>query len=252
MSHRLGRDVSNSEGARRVRIIAGDIDSRTVTTRLVIPNAGESSWHPFTRVAESVASRARQLPVHVHDHEEVLTHVIDGFASYQLEGGPVELLRPGSARLLTSPLRSNHRVSPAQGGAIRWFNIVVGLPESLAGPSRLQSVGPGTALIELDNTQIRPLVGPRGPMTSVMGLECEEIIFSVESTTFRKVGPGRRAIVYVTSGRGTVDERNVETGEAALIEGLPGMAIQGAEGFRCIFATAPTQVGGSGPSPGPA
>jgi len=168
-----------------------------------------------------------------------LTYVTEGFASYQLESGTIEPLQRGSARLLTAPGRVSHRVSPAKGGAIRWFNLVVALPESSTGSPRLQSMGPQTPTIEEDTVLVRPILGPGAPMASAAGFECQELQFTGEATTFRRLSSNRRAILYAMSGRGAVDQREIEGGEAAFIEGMPGIAVQGRDGFRVILATAP-------------
>jgi redox-sensitive bicupin YhaK (pirin superfamily) len=224
---------------RSVRVITGEIDSTVVTTRLVLPTPAQPDWNPFQRVAESVGTRERQLPLHAHQHAEVLTYVTEGFASYQLEAGPIEPLQRGSGRLLTAPGQVSHRVSPAKGGAIRWFSLVVALPPNASGAPRLQSIGPQAPTMEEDTVHIRPVVGPRAPMASSAGLECHVLKFTDEGTTFRSVGTDRRAVLYAISGRGSVDHRDIEAGQAALIEGMPAVAVQGDSGFCAILATAP-------------
>jgi redox-sensitive bicupin YhaK (pirin superfamily) len=181
--------------------------------------------------------------VHAHEHEEVLTYVTEGFASYGLEGGPTDSIPQHSARLLTAPSRASHRVSPAEGAIIRWFNLVVDLPETVTGSPQLQSAGPGVPYVEMDTVRIRPLVGPRATMRSVAGLECEEMVFVQESTTFPRVGEDRRAILYALAGEGSVDQQTVSAGEAALIEGQTAVGVRGARGFRAIFASAPKVEG---------
>jgi redox-sensitive bicupin YhaK (pirin superfamily) len=231
--------VESSTQSRLVRVIPGEIENTVVTTRRLLPAPTQPNWNPFQRVAESIATRARQLPAHAHEREEVLTYVTEGFASYQLEGGAVEPLPQGSGRLLSSPGRASHRVSPGKGGAIRWFNLVLALPAGVTGAPRLQSMAADAPAIVEDTVRVRPIVGAQAPMVSSAGLECQELRFSEEGTTFRKVGSERRAVLYAMSGRGRVDQREIEAGEAALIEGMPGVAVQGTEGFCVILATAP-------------
>jgi hypothetical protein len=76
-------------------------------------------------------------------------------------------------------------------------------------------------------------------MVSSAGLECHELQFTDEATTVRRVGSDRRAVLYAMSGRGTVDQKDIEAGEAAFIEGMPGVAVQGGDGFCLILATVP-------------
>jgi hypothetical protein len=86
---------------------------------------------------------------------------------------------------------------------------------------------------------VHPIVGRGAAMTSSVGLECEELQFRTEGTTFRKLGSGRRAVFYAMAGRGSADQTPIEAGEVAFIEGRPGVAVRGDPGFRAIFATAP-------------
>lgn len=226
---------------RSVRIVPSEIQSGAVTTRLLLPTERVPAWRPFRRISESVAGRARQLPTHAHEHEEVLTYVTEGFASYQVEGSPSESLVQGSARLLTTAGKASHRVSAAQGAAIRWFSLVVDLPRAFGGETRLQSVPAGAAPAEVDNACVRRLVGPDGPMVSGSGLDCYELAFPEGSTTFARVGRDRRAVLYALAGHGTVDDQGIDAGEAALAEGVPALSVQGRAGFRAILATAPAE-----------
>ncbi len=222
-----------------IRVIPGEVETKRATTRLVIPTSVQPSWPPFVRAGETISDRQRQFPAHAHEHQEVLTYVTEGFASYQLEDRAAEPLQGGSARLLTAAARSSHRISPARGGPIRWFNLVVSLPGTSTAVPRLQaSEEPATPLYE-ENALVRPLVGPGAPMTSGASLECREVTYIEETTTFHHVGHERRALVYALTGRGTVGGRAIEGGEGALVEGTAGVAILGKEGLRLIFASAP-------------
>lgn len=225
---------------RSVRVAPGELDSSIVTTRLLVPTAAQPSWSPFQRVAESIANRARQLPTHAHERVEVLTYVTEGFATYQLEAGTPESMQRGGGRLLTTPGRVTHRISPAHGGAVRWFNLVLSLPMPTAGAPRLQQIGPDAPTVEEGPVRIRPIVGPQAPMSSSAGFECQEIQFRSEGTTFSRIGTDRRSLFYATSGRGSVAQQPVEAGEVAFIEGMPGISIQGDGGFSGILAIAPS------------
>ena len=220
-------------------ILAGDVESTTVTTRLIIPSSARATWPPFMRVGETLANRFRTFPVHSHEHQEVLTYVSEGFASYSLEGHPADVLKPGSARFLISPSRSTHSISPAKGGPVRWFSLVITLPSAVSGKPWLQASETPSSPLYQGDAWVRPLVGATAPMRSEAALECREITFVEQSTTFQRVGHDRRGVVYALAGRGAVDGRGLESGEAALVEGAAGIAIQGTENLRVIVATVP-------------
>lgn len=226
-------------GSTTLRVVPGELETKRAASRLVLPTSVQPAWPPFRRVGETVANRVRTVPPHSHERGEVLTYVIEGFASYRFASEPAKLLEPGSARLLTCPTQATHSISPARGGPVRWFSLVVDLPDAASGDNRLQPIPSSTAPVYEDETIVRPLVGPESRVTSLSGLECREISFEQPSTTFLRVGHGRRAIVYALTGRGSVDARGLEAGEAALVEGAAGIAIQGSARFRVIAATVP-------------
>ncbi len=224
-----------------IRVIAGEVQSRTATNRLVIPSVGLNAWLPFVRVGETIASRARQFPPHTHEHEEVLTYLSEGSATYRLGERPGETASAGTAFLLSSASNVTHSISPIKGGSVRWFVLVIALRAELSEP-RLQSSHLSEASTFEEKTQVRRLVGPRAPMTSHTGLECRELVFVQRSTSFLRVGHDRHAVVYAMSGAGTVDGRGLQAGEGALISDVSGIAIAGTPGLRVIAATAPAPI----------
>ncbi len=206
---------------------------------MVIPTPTQGPWAPFDRVGEVVVTVGRKFAPHAHQAQEVLTYVVEGFASYAPETGPVQSMRPGSVLLLTSPSRTSHSVNPSRGATVRWFAVVVDLPGSSAKNITIQTDTPIAAAPDPDGTVVRRLVGPGTKVTSSAGLSCEEVLFADEGTSFRRVGHDRRGVVYALAGRGQVDGEILEVGEAALVEDAAGLALHGRPGFRVLLVTAP-------------
>lgn len=229
-----------------VRIIRGEVDSARVTTRTVLPTTVEPSWPPFDRVAETIATPRRPFRMHRHAGVEVLTYVVEGSANYQLEGGPSELLGSGALRLLTAPVSAAHSINPDPGRTVRTFAVVVGPVSGGAEGVRLQSATAEPAQVQSDGTATRSLIGIRTPITSVTGLACEDIEFRESSTSFRKLGHDRRAVVYSLGGAGEVDGHPIDAGEAALVEEAAGVALHAEPGTRMILSSAPRPAPRSG------
>jgi redox-sensitive bicupin YhaK (pirin superfamily) len=239
--------ASSLEVPPSLRIVPGFVETKNSTTRLVIPTSVQPAWPPYSRVGETVPSRARQFPAHAHEQEEVLTFVTEGSATYALGEGAAELLRPGSARFLSAPGKAEHRISPARGAPARWFSLVATLPPGIAGSPHLQANEAPTSFRSDEDARVRSLVGGTSSVSSLAGLEAAEITFEEGGTTFRRVGHDRRGLVYVISGRGTVDGKPIETGEAALAEGVAGIALGSVGTLRTIVATAPRSRPASSP-----
>ena len=225
--------------SRRVRILAGEVEAKSVTSRTVIPSARQGAWGAFQRVGEVIATVDRKLPAHGHERQEVLTYGVEGFATVAIGDGPAQSLDPHTVVLLTSPAKTTHAISPARGSTVRWVSLVVGLPDGSNGAVRAQWGRPTASAPQPDGSVVRRLVGAGTGVVSASGLEASEIAFASSGTSFLPVGHDRQAVVYALSGRGQVDAQPVEEGEAALVEESAGLGLHGRPGFRVILATVP-------------
>jgi redox-sensitive bicupin YhaK (pirin superfamily) len=234
--------------------VSGEVQSGATTARVLVPSSMAPNWAPFTRVVETIATGSRTAPSHAHEHEEVLTWVVEGFASYQYESGEAAAAHTNSVLLLDAPTKVSHRVSPAQGGTVRWVSLVLSLPQPESGASRLQTERSTESEIQSEGSFVRPLVGTGSKVPTLTGLVAREIRFAEASTTFQPVGRGRRAILYVLAGRGAVDTQAVQVGEGILAENVSGLAVHGRPGLSILLASAPRAGPRSEPSvaPGPA
>jgi redox-sensitive bicupin YhaK (pirin superfamily) len=223
-----------------VRVIAGEINSKDATTRLVVPTTSLPIWGPFQRVAETIATPRRRYPPHGHEKVEVLTYLIEGSGMYEYGPSPAAPILPGAVNLLTAPSNVTHAINPGPGQTLRYFAVVATLPggEAHAAP-RLQSSRPEPAPPQPDGTVTCHLVGAGKGLVSAVGLESDVIEFRSAGAAFRKVGHDRIAVGYVLSGRGRIDNQDVEAGEAVLVEDAAGIALDGRAGLRMVLTSAP-------------
>jgi redox-sensitive bicupin YhaK (pirin superfamily) len=219
--------------------VPGVVQSGATTARLLVPTSAAPNWAPFTRVAETIATAPRTAPPHGHEHEEVLTWVVEGYASSQFASDPVTPTPTNSVQLLSAPSKVTHRVSPAQGGTVRWLSLVLALPDSETGAPHLRSERAIESDVQPDGTAVRPLAGPGSKLPTRSGLMARGIRFAESGTTFQAVGRDRRAVLYVLAGRGEVDTQPVEVGEGVLVENVSGIAVHGRPGLRVLLASAP-------------
>lgn len=222
-----------------IRVIAGEISAKDATTRTVLPTTTEEAWPPLERVAETIASSTRRFPVHRHANVEVVTYVIEGSGLYSFGTNPAERIGAGSIHVLAAHSSVAHAINPGKGQTLRWFAVVAGLPPSAGQADTLQSGRTGNETVKADGTITRSILGPGGPARSEVGLIAHDIEFAQEGTTFRRVGHSLNALAYAVSGAGSVDGRPIELGEAALVEGSAGIAIQGRPGFRVVLLQVP-------------
>jgi redox-sensitive bicupin YhaK (pirin superfamily) len=221
-----------------VRVVPGEVSSKDATTRAVVPTSALARWPPFERVAETIVTTRRRLPPHRHEHAEVLTYTIEGTGRYDFGSAPPSPLAPGSVNLLYAPTGVTHAISAGDGHTVRYLAVVATVPAGAPATPRLQTARPD-ARPQPDGSISRAIVGLGSAVTSTVGLECEALEFGQDGTAFRKVGHARLGIAYVVSGRGRIDNQEIEAGEAAAVEEASGVAISGRPGFQVVLTTAP-------------
>jgi redox-sensitive bicupin YhaK (pirin superfamily) len=222
-----------------VRVVPGEIAAKDTTARVVLPTSLQAKIPPIERVAETIASPARKLPLHKHEAAEVLTYVVEGSGTYEFAGAPIASIGTGDARIMTAPGTGSHAINPGKGQTIRSFAVVASLSPSPGAPAKLQSSSVIESPPQADGSAVARLLGPGAPLKSLAGLECEVVRFVGLGTSFRRVGHDRTGICYALAGRGSVDGVPLEGGEAAIITDAAGIALQGREGFRAILLRAP-------------
>lgn len=193
------------------------------------------------RFGETIATPRKRSGDHGHHHQEVMLYILEGAAIHSQPGGQVEQLAAGSVLWLTASGDAKHAANPGKGRTSRWISVVMELPAQVPeGVPIYRFTHPARPPVGADGTVMIALVGARAQLPSAAGLECSDIIFAADGTSFVEVGHGRRGIIYVVSGEGSIDDAKIEVGEAALVEKIGGVALHGLAGFRVIFATAPT------------
>ena len=222
-----------------IRVVAGEIGAQGASTRVTLPTTNQPRWPPFERIAEVIATPRRRFPLHQHEGAEVMTYVIEGAGSYVAGSDPPRLIELGSTQLLTAPTTISHAINPEKGHTVRWFATMMGLPPGQGAKPQLQFGHSTETGPQPDGTAVRHLVGPGSDLRSAVGLEAEAIRFLSEGTSFRRVGHDFLAICYALAGRGLVDNQPLEGGEAAFIEEVGGISVQGNPGFHLIFARSP-------------
>jgi len=222
-----------------IRVVAGEIEAKDVTTRVALPTRAQPGWPPFERVAETIATALRPFPAHQHTGVEVLTYVIEGSASYEFGSDAPRPLTAASTMLLTAPSPISHAVKPGAGHTVRWFSLVATLPPGSDLPARLQPGRADPKRGSAEGTIARRLIGAGTSITSAVGLEGVAIQFESDATSFQKLGHDRAAVCYALAGRGRIDSEVLEGGEAALVEDAAGVALQGGPGFHVVLVHGP-------------
>jgi len=226
--------------ARGLTIASSQIDASDVTARLLLPTAAQGPWMPFERVAETVATSRKKAGLHLHQAEEVVAYVLEGYVDHEDDAGHSDALTPGSVIVLTAHHPVQHELRMEKGRTARWLSIVLRLPwHTDPPPTSLLVRNAADAVEAADGTIQRPVVGANARADSPTGLELLDIEFPKEGTGFFRIGRDRRAVAYVLGGSGTIDNERVAAGQGALLENASGVQIHGKPGYRVALASVP-------------
>jgi redox-sensitive bicupin YhaK (pirin superfamily) len=225
--------------APRPKLVNGQIEASDVASRLLLPTSEQGPWLPYERFAETIATSRKIEGPHPHEAEELLVYVLEGFVDHAYDGKH-ETLSEGSIVVLTAHDEIRHELVMQKGRSARWLSIVLRIPwhtEKL--PTAVVTRTVGDPIAGSDGTLQRPVVGPRARAEAFTGLECADIEFAKEGTSFLRIGRSRKGIAYALAGTGAIGEDRLEPGQGVLVERASGLAVRGTPGFRLLLATVP-------------
>jgi redox-sensitive bicupin YhaK (pirin superfamily) len=226
--------------ARSLTVAHGEIDASDKTTSLLFPSREHGPWLPFERFAETMTTSRSKLGRHSHQAEEVVIYLVEGEVDHMDGSGRREALTPGSVAVLTAHEEVSHDLEMLKGKRARWLSVVVRLPwHTEPPPTAIQVKMAGDATEQSDGTIQRPIVGPLARAEGSSGLECTDIEFARQATSFIRLGRDRRAVAYVLNGSGMIDDVPLKSGSGALLENMSAVAIGGGPGYRIVFASVP-------------
>lgn len=229
---------------RSLKIVHGEIDASDRTTSLLFPNRDQGPWLPFERFSETMTTARTKLGRHPHQTQEVLIYMVEGEVDHVDGSGKREALTPGSVAVLTAHEEISHDLEMLRGKRARWLSVVIRMPwHTEPPPTKVQIKTAGAATEQSDGTVQKPVVGPLARADASSGLECTDIEFARNATAFFRIGRGRRAVAYVLSGSGMVDDVPIKSGSGALLENTSAVAIGGSPGYRIVLATVPVPPG---------
>ena len=225
---------------RSLTVAHGEIDASDKTTSLLFPSREHGPWLPFERFAETMTTSRSKLGRHSHQAEEVVIYLVEGEVDHMDAAGRRESLTPGSVAVLTAHEEVSHDLEMLKGKRARWLSVVVRLPwHTEPPPTTVQIKTAGDATEGSDGTVQKPVVGPLARADGSSGLECTDIEFARQATGFFRIGLDRRAVAYVLSGSGMIDDVPLKAGSGALLENMSAVAIGGAPGYRLVLASIP-------------
>ena len=225
--------------APRPKWVNGQIEVSDVASRLLFPTSEQGPWLPYERFAETMATSRKIEGPHPHEAEELVVYVLEGFVDHAYDGKH-EALAEGSVLVLTAHDEIRHELVMKKGRSARWLSIVLRIPgHAERFPTAVVTRTVGDPIAGSDGTVQRPVVGTRARASAFTGLECTDIEFAKEGTSFLRIGRARKGIAYALRGTGSIGDDRLEPGQGVLVERASGLAVRGTPGFRLLLTTVP-------------
>jgi redox-sensitive bicupin YhaK (pirin superfamily) len=178
-------------------------------------------------------------PMHPHKDIEGLTYVVEGMFGHEDNvGGPPGPLPAGSVQRMTlgsGALHSERNASETE--PMRFIQIWI-LPDTADLPPGVEQ----RVFTREDRTnRLLKVMGPEGGDVVKVHQDASVYVASLEpgAQVRHELGPGRGAYVYVIEGKGSIDDQEVSTGDAAKVTDQPQISLRAEEPTELILVDVP-------------
>ncbi len=228
-------------GGGAVRLVSGKAhvtETDGAEGRTLFPSLEFSHWPPFETLVESTMVGRGDPDPHPHADQEVVTYVLSGsLLVYDGERHGTEV-PSGSVCLLSTVQTQVHDVNPKPRTTAHWLSLVLHVPQGTREPKRPYQIAPATPLAGAAPGVVESvLVGPPGPIHSVLALEMRDVAFDRTGGVTLPVGEDRTAAVYVLEGAARAAGRDLPAGSGLLADGVSELAVAGERGSRLMYAS---------------
>jgi redox-sensitive bicupin YhaK (pirin superfamily) len=231
--------VTPHSEARRVSFgHASRMETDRTFGRTLFPSPGFSHWPPYEALAEVTAVGRSGPEPHAHAREEVLNYVLSGRLNLLDDQQRTSEVPMGSASLFTTVRERTHDLYPRREEQSHWLALVLRLPAHTPDPPEPHQMAAGTRVPGgREGVVATRIVGPEGPLRSVLGLEAFDLQFRDPVPFDLRVEAGRSALLFIVEGRARLGGRILESGDGVLQEDPQSLALELESPGRVFFAT---------------
>jgi len=191
-----------------------------VDVKRLFPLHGFMNFDPFVLWDHFNIGPGRGFPDHPHRGFEAITYMFDGGMNHKDNLGNESFVTPGGAQRFTAGSGMVHSEMPAEQGESNGIQLWINLPK------RLKQVEPGYQQVndedfpvkKIEGGQVKILVGDDSPLKLKTEVVYQHVNLDKQSTYELELKPGMRGIVYVMSGRISVNEDVIHSDQALFIE----------------------------------
>ena len=195
------------------------------------------NFDPFVLWDHFNIGPGRGFPDHPHRGFEAITYMFDGGMNHKDNLGNESFVTPGGAQRFTAGSGMVHSEMPAENGDSNGIQLWINLPK------RLKQVDPDYQQVEanefpvkkLEGGQVKVLVGEGSPLKLKTEVIYQHINLDKQSTYQLELKVGMRGIIYLMSGKITVNQQAVNADQALFVEDTEKLELSAEENSQFMI-----------------
>jgi len=193
---------------------------------------------PFVLWDDFAIGAGAGFPTHAHRGFEAITYLFEGSMNHADNLGNNSTVMPGGAQRFTAGKGIRHSEMPGDQGATRGIQLWINLPRALkhVDPEYQQVDASDIPSNVHQGVTVRHIVGQPSPLQLRTEVIYQDISMKQDSDHAVAVAPNLQGLVYVHQGWVSINQNDVRSGQAALVDRGESLSIHANEGSRILLA----------------
>ena len=193
-----------------------------VDVKRLFPLHGFMNFDPFVLWDHFDIGAGRGFPDHPHRGFEAITYMFDGGMNHKDNLGNESFVTAGGAQRFTAGSGMVHSEMPAEQGNSNGIQLWINLPKRLkqVDPEYQQVDADEFSLKDIEGGQVKVLVGEGSPLKIKTEIIYQHVTLSRQAQYQLDLNAAMRGIVYVMSGKLSVNDESVKADQALFVEDI--------------------------------
>jgi len=193
-----------------------------VDVKRLFPLHDFMNFDPFVLWDHFDIGPGRGFPDHPHRGFEAITYMFDGGMNHKDNLGNESFVTAGGAQRFTAGSGMVHSEIPAEQGHSNGIQLWINLPKHLKkiAPEYQQVNENDFPVKNIEGGQVKTLIGEKSPLELKTKVIYQHAHLNKQATYQLELNPAMRGIVYVMSGKTSVNQHPINTDQAMFIEDI--------------------------------
>ena len=193
-----------------------------VDVKRLFPLHGFMNFDPFVLWDHFDIGAGRGFPDHPHRGFEAITYMFDGGMNHKDNLGNESFVTAGGAQRFTAGSGMVHSEMPAEQGKSNGIQLWINLPKRLKqiSPEYQQVDTDEFPLKDIEGGQVKILVGEDSPLEIKTEIIYQHVTLNKQAQYRLDLNAAMRGIVYVMSGKLSVNDEPVRADQALFVEDI--------------------------------